>query len=194
MQEFDYLRLIYLLVLAIAISGLVYTQFKERLGYAIKATLTWVMIFFATIAVYGLWDDVRNAIVPTYITTHSEDRISLQRQADGHFYAKLNVDGKDIKFLIDTGASEIVLSKNDAEAAGIDFRRLRYSGRASTANGIVSTAPIRIEKLRFGNLVNRRIIAYVTAGDLDISLLGQSYLEQFDKVIIDGDIMTLQIN
>ncbi len=182
------------MLLAGAVSGLIYAQFRNRLGDALRTTLTWVMIFFGTIAAYGLWEEFRAAAVPNYVTSQTENAVSLRRQADGHFYANLTVNGRETRFLVDTGASGIVLSRRDAAAAGIDPDRLRYSDRASTANGIVKTAPVRIDELRLGGFVNRRVLAYVTSGELDISLLGQSYLSQFGKVVIDGDILTLRIN
>ena len=192
MAEIDYVRLLYLLLLAAAVGGLVYAQFRGRLGDAMRMAVTWAMIFFGTIAAYGLWQDFRNAAAPLYVTSQSENAVAFRRQPDGHFYAGLAVNGHVTRFLIDTGASGIVLSRRDAAAAGIDPGRLRYSGRASTANGIVRTAPVRIDELQLGSFVNRRVPASVTDSDLDVSLLGQSYLSQFDKVVIEGDILTLQ--
>ena len=194
MEQFDYMRLVYLALLAIAIGGLVYSQFKGRLGEALRTTVAWVMIFLGVISIYGLWDEIRDEIVPNVVTIQSEQEILLQRQADGHFYINLAVNGYDTTFLVDTGATEITLTHDDAVAAGINLNNLRYSGLASTANGMVRTSQILLEELALQDIfVRKRVRAFVTSGEMDISLLGQSYLSLFDKVIIDGDVMTLQL-
>lgn len=194
MEQFDYVRLVYLTLLVIAIGGLVYSQFKGRLGEALRTTVTWVMIFLGLIAVYGLWDEIRDEIVPNFVTIESEQEVLLKRQADGHFYINLTVNGRETVFLVDTGATGVVLTRDDAAAAGINLNNLRYSGLASTANGMVRTAQILLEELTLQDIfVRERVRAFVTSGEMDISLLGQSYLSLFDKVIIDGDVMTLQL-
>ena len=193
MEQIDYIRLVYLSLLAIAIGGLVFAQFKGRIGEALRITVTWAMIFIGVIAAYGLWDDIRNAASPSYIIHQTDNTVALRRQPDGHFYANATVNGQGIRFLVDTGATSIVLSRNDAALAGFKPDRLNYSGRASTANGTVKTAPVRIDNFQLGNIASQRLPASVNNSSLDVSLLGQSYLSRFNRVIIDGDIMTLQL-
>ena len=66
--------------------------------------------------------------------------MEVPRSADGHYYLTMEVNGAPIRFVVDTGATELVLSRADAERAGIDTGGLIYSGRAFTANGMVETA------------------------------------------------------
>ncbi len=194
MEKFDLMRLIYLLLLAVAVGGLIYNQFRGRWGEALRITITWLLIFIAVIAVYGLWEDIREALSPSQFTVASDGVVSLARQRDGHFYIDLVVNGQETLFLIDTGASEVVLSREDAVKAGVDLDDLRYTGLASTANGSVKTARILLDELALNDiLVQRRVEAFVTSGELTISLLGQSYLSLFDKVIIEDHVMTLYV-
>lgn len=194
MEKFDLMRLIYLLLLAAAVGGLIYNQFRGRWGEALRITITWLLIFIAVIAVYGLWEDIQEALSPSQFTVASDGVVSLARQRDGHFYIDLVVNGQETLFLIDTGASEVVLSREDAVKAGVDLDDLRYTGLASTANGSVKTARILLDELALNDiLVQRRVEAFVTSGELTISLLGQSYLSLFDKVIIEDHVMTLYV-
>lgn len=194
MQEFDYIRLVYLSILGLAVAGLIYTQFVGRMVEAIKTGITWVFIFLGVIASYGLWEDFRSAALPTNLVNQTDSQITLRRNIDGHFYALLSVNGHNTLFLIDTGATEINLTRTDAISAGFDPDMLNYNVPTSTANGIMNVAPVRIEELRFNDLVNRQVRAYVSSGESNVSLLGQSYLDQFNKVIIDGEYLTLQYN
>ena len=194
MEQFDLMRLIYLLLLAAAIGGLIYNQFRGRWGEALRITITWLLIFIGVIAVYGLWEDIQEALWPNQFTVASDGIVSLARQRDGHFYIDLAVNGQETLFLIDTGASEVVLSREDAVKAGVDINHLRYTGLASTANGSVKTARILLNELALNDiLVQRGVEAFVTSGDMTISLLGQSYLSLFDKVIIEDHVMTLYV-
>jgi aspartyl protease family protein len=119
------------------------------------------------------------------------DEIVLRRARDGHFHAEVGVNGHPVRFIVDTGATEIVLSRDDAAAAGIDTGALLYIGRARTANGIVRTAPVRLESLALGGRVDTGIRATVSEGDMGVSLLGMTYLERFSRIEIAGGEMRL---
>ena len=96
-----------------------------------------------------------------------------------------------MRFLVDTGASGIVLSRRDAEKVGLDPGGLAYLGTAQTANGRVATAGVRLGLVRLGTFTDTGVPASVTEGGLDTSLLGMSYLDRFANIAISGDVMTL---
>ncbi|MEL6599471.1 MAG: TIGR02281 family clan AA aspartic protease [Pseudomonadota bacterium] len=118
--------------------------------------------------------------------------VVLRRQRDGHFYANLQVNGADITFVVDTGATSIVLTRADAARAGIDPGSLRYTGIAATANGPVRFAPVTLDRVLLEGSTDRDVAATVNDGRLETSLLGMSYLERYAELTISGDRMILR--
>ncbi|KIC42490.1 aspartyl protease [Ruegeria sp. ANG-R] len=178
----DFGRLTYLVLLGAALLMWFITQNRQSLGKTMQQVAAWVFIFIGVIAVVGLWDDIRSTVSPTPQLTVTDQRIEVPRAFDGHYYLPMLVNGKAVTFLVDTGASNIVISPKDAERIGIDTEQLNYLGRASTANGVVRTAPVRLESLSLGPITDRDIPASVNGGDLDQSLLGMEYLHRFSNI------------
>ncbi len=116
----------------------------------------------------------------------------IPRSPDGHFRVRAQVDDADIVFLVDTGASGVVLTADDARRAGFDPSELAYTGRARTANGEVRLAPIRLERIRLGAVEAERFRASVSEGELFSSLLGMDFLQRFSRVTVEGDRMVLE--
>ncbi|TPE52967.1 retropepsin-like aspartic protease family protein [Amaricoccus solimangrovi] len=156
----------------------------------LRDMLLWAMIFLMAILAYSQRETLRDNLFPA--TTRFEGgAIELRRQADGHFYAALKVNGAPVTFMIDTGATRIVLSRPDAEAAGIDVAGLDYLARAQTANGLARLAPVRLRRISLGETGVSNVKANVSAGGLGISLLGMDFLDRFSKIEIEGDRMRL---
>ncbi|TKD22693.1 TIGR02281 family clan AA aspartic protease [Rhodobacter capsulatus] len=184
-------RVIYYLLLLLAIGGYLVAALRRRPGQALQQLMIWALIFLGVAAVAGIWPDVRAAILPAQTVTQS-GRIELPLRADGHYYLQASVNGAAIDFVIDTGASQVVLSRADAERAGIDTGALAYIGRAFTANGEVATAPVRLDSLSVGPFTDRDVAAVVNRGAMEGSLLGMSYLTRFGKVQFDDRRMILE--
>lgn len=179
-------NLIYLVVLGSAVIFWFVTNHQQSFRKNIQQGLAWLLLFIGVIAAYGMWGDIRSTVVPT-ATVHADGgAIEIPRSADGHYRLTMRVNGAAIVFVVDTGASEIVLSKADAAKAGLDPETLPYMGRAFTANGEVRTAPVTLDELRLGSFVDKRVRASVNGGDLEQSLLGMSYLQRFREITISG--------
>jgi aspartyl protease family protein len=116
-------------------------------------------------------------------------RRELARAADGHFYADAMVNGAQVHFLIDTGASMVALTPADAQRAGIALPAER--AMASGAGGTIEVIPVVIERIAIGPL-EARGVAGAVARELPVSLLGQSFLERVGRVEISGDRMVLR--
>jgi len=113
----------------------------------------------------------------------------LVREPDGHFYADAQVNGAQVRFMIDTGASFVALTREDAQRAGIPL-----NGERSTAMGVggaVQVSPVTIERIAIGSLAATQVQGAV-ADDLNVSLLGQSFLAQVGSVEIRDDRMVLR--
>ncbi|HPE25793.1 retropepsin-like aspartic protease family protein [Albidovulum sp.] len=182
----DFGRLAYLALLLLAVGGYFVAQARRNLGRTAQQAAIWVFIFIGVIVAYGLWGDLRRTVLPEQ-TRVVGDGIEVAASDDGHYYLTAEVNGARVLFVVDTGASQIVLTARDAERAGLDPAGLGYFGSAQTANGMVRTAPVRLERFTLGPFEDRNLPAVVNAGDLDTSLLGMSYLGRFRTLAISGD-------
>ena len=137
-----------------------------------------------------MWGDIRQTVMPTQQVL-SETGISVPRQADGHYYLTLEVNGSPVDFVVDTGATQVVLTQRDAQRIGIDPSELRYLGRANTANGVVETADVWLDQVALGPIVDEGVRAVVNKGAMENSLLGMTYLSAFDTIQIRDNELVL---
>ncbi|WP_220185274.1 TIGR02281 family clan AA aspartic protease [Paracoccus sp. S1E-3] len=186
----DWPRFAYLALLLLALGGYLITELRRDFSKSLRQMLAWGLIVLGLLAGYGLWNDVRHQIAPPQIV--QGDRIELPMASDGHFYVDLKLNGETVNFMVDTGASDIALRRRDAERIGLQLDALSYTGFAATANGTVSTAPVRISLIQIGDITDENVRADVVEGDLEISLLGMSYLRRFARVGFEGETMVLE--
>ena len=182
-------RMAYLVLLLVAVGGWVMVEYRKRLGLALRTAMAWGLIFLGVMAGYGLWNDIRQDVLPRQMVTEG-GTVELPRALDGHYYAQVDINGTGVLFLADIGASNMVLSRRDAERLGIDPEMLVFAGQASTANGTVRTARVTLPEVALGPFRDNDFAAYVTDGEMDVSLLGMDYLRRF-RVEIDGGKMIL---
>lgn len=187
----DLARLFYLLLLLMGLLGFFAIGGRRRLGASLRQLVIWALIFAMAIIAYGFRDTLRSELFPASATLGEDGAIALGRGADGHFHATLEVNGTPVRFIVDTGASDVVLSRRDAQRVGIDVDALAFTGRAMTANGPVATAQVRLDRVELGGVAEEGLRASVTAGPLDTSLLGMAYLDRFARIEIRGDRMLL---
>ncbi|NBZ87432.1 retropepsin-like aspartic protease family protein [Stagnihabitans tardus] len=184
-----WMRALYIGLLLAALSGWAMVEMRKGAGRTGRMALAWGMIFLGVVALYGLWGDIRRGIRPGQ--EEGAASVVLPRAEDGHYYATLTIAGVDVQFMADTGATEIVLNARDAARLGITGEGLAYTGTAMTANGMVQTARVTLRDVSFGPFSDAEIPAAVTTGEMDISLLGMSYLGLFD-ISIAGERMELR--
>lgn len=176
-------RLAFLALLLAALAGWFLMQMRGNAGRVFQQLAVWGLIFVGVVAAYGLWHDIRDDIAPLQAVSDG-GRVEVPRGPDGHYHLTLAVNGAPVRFVVDTGATDIVLSRADAAAAGIDTDTLAFTGQAMTANGTVATAPVRLESVVLGPHSDQNVRAVVNGGDLDVSLLGMGYLGRFDRIEI----------
>ena len=184
------MQLTYLVLLAAAIGGSAIVAGRNQWGKMAQQAAIWALIFVGVIAAYGLWDDLRNDVAPRQALIDG-GAVAVPRSPDGHYHLTLTVNDRPVRFIVDTGASQIVLSRQDAVAVGIDPDDLTYSGIAFTANGTVRTAPAVLGAVALEGIVDRNLPAVVNAGDMDASLLGMTYLRLFSRIEIADETLVL---
>ncbi len=181
----------YMLILLVFIgAGFVYGN-RERLSTTLLQAAVWVLIFCGVLIAYGFKDTLQQQFAPSR-AVQSADGFEVVRGNDRHFHLTLEVNGTPITFIVDTGASDIVLTQDDAKRVGIDVDSLAFLGRASTANGTVETAATVLDQVVLGDLVDRDVRASVNGGEMFGSLLGMSYLNRFSEISIRGDRLILK--
>ncbi|MFC3615944.1 TIGR02281 family clan AA aspartic protease [Lutimaribacter marinistellae] len=187
MDGTDVASVLYLALLGAALLFWYFTHHRANLGKTVQQAAAWVFIFIGVIAVVGLWEDIRGTVSPSSSMVVTEESIRVPRGPDGHYYLRLLVNDTPVEFLVDTGASQVVLTNGDARRIGVDLDNLNFFGRAMTANGEVRIAPVELDTITLGEFEDRGVTAWVNEGQMDRSLLGMTYLNRWASVsIADG--------
>lgn len=118
--------------------------------------------------------------------------VVLPRAPDGHFYADVQVNGRTIRFMVDTGATGVALTRDDALRAGVAFDPGRFEVVGNGASGPVRGQRVQIADMRLDLKQVSGVDAAVLDDGLGISLLGQSFLSHLASVTIADDRMTLR--
>ncbi|SHJ26412.1 aspartyl protease family protein [Palleronia salina] len=182
--------LVYLVLLGSVIAGYFFVSNRNSLGKTMQQAAIWGLIFVGAIAVAGLWSDLRDDVAPAQVLS-SRGELVVPRSFDGHYRVTLNIQDIPVDFIVDTGASDMVLSQRDARRVGLDPEQLAYTGRARTANGTVPMAFVMLSEVSVGEFVAEDVRASVNGGEMSSSLLGMSYLQRFGRISIENDRLTL---
>jgi len=110
---------------------------------------------------------------------------------EGHYFTDGDVAGKPLNFIVDTGATTVALSRDEARSVGVDVDHLTYDVPMTTASGSARAAQTTLPQLRIGDIQLLNVSAVVMDVPGDVALLGQTFLGRIDKVSIEGDRMTL---
>jgi aspartyl protease family protein len=176
---------------------------RQRLGHTLMQLVAWLAIFLVIMAAYtqryelqDFASRITGGLVPgspiSVVNADGSTQITLIRSNSGHFSAHGSIDAASVTFLIDTGASEIVLASEDAARAGIDTSALHYTIPVSTANGMTTSARLRVGSIAIGPIEYRNISVMVARkGDLTTSLLGMTFINRLRSFEIRGDRMIL---
>ncbi|MHB8529565.1 MAG: TIGR02281 family clan AA aspartic protease [Caulobacteraceae bacterium] len=106
---------------------------------------------------------------------------SISKAADGHYWAEAEVDGHPIRFLVDTGATAVALTADDARRLGIDPASLNYSYSVATANGAARAAQVQLASIAVAGARVDNVQAFVLDRGLETSLLGMTYLGRLSE-------------
>lgn len=181
-----------LLILALISSGMVFSR-KIDFGRMGRDIAAWLALGFVVVLGYSYQAELKAVgarmmaeLAPSRPVALSQDALSLTRGEDGHFQVIGWADNTRIRFLIDTGATNISLSPADAKRIGVDFSALRYTTRYQTANGVAYGAPYRLKILSIGPIEFRDVAVSISQTERDESLLGMSFLNRLSSFEITG--------
>lgn len=202
-------RLLYIITLgAFALLLLVGTlgDYRGRGIQGLRHAAVWLLVLVALLAGYSYRDDLRTVayrvagevLPPGHVMTidtgtTGEKAVKLRSDGSGHFLAQGAVNGVEVRLLVDTGASTVVLKATDAAEAGIDVDGLSFSVPVQTANGTAYAAPVRLRSVAIGPIVLDGVEGLVAKpGSLNQNLLGMSFLNRLRSYGVEGDFMTLR--
>lgn len=111
----------------------------------------------------------------------------------GHFWLDGQVDGANVRFMVDTGASGVALDRDTAERAGFHLVDRDFTGRSQTASGVARTAPVTLRRLKIGPMTLRNVNAHVVDGTMNgMGLLGMSVLRRLDSYEVSANRLYLR--
>lgn len=192
----------YGMIAALIGSGVLASQ--RNLGQAVRSLAIWSLIALALVTVYLYRNDAQDVasrlsagLIPgrasTYTDSQGFNTVVLYKASNGHFQADVSINGKSVPMMVDTGASMIALTYEDAERAGVDMAGLSFTSPVMTANGQAMMAPVTIPSLSIGGIERTNIRAGVAErGRMDESLLGMSFLQTLSAFSFEGDELKLR--
>jgi aspartyl protease family protein len=120
-------------------------------------------------------------------------RVELKAASNGHFHVRADVNGRSIPAMVDTGASLVVLTYEDAGRAGVFLKPSDFSHPVATANGSARVALVTLDSISIGDITVRNVPAAVTeAGRMQTTLLGMSFLSKLERVDMRDGVMVLK--
>ena len=188
----------YSILLAAIASGIVYSRrFTARETF--RNIAIWTCIAVVLVLGYTFYDrirdaagDARTALVPSYPAEVDANTMVFSENRDGDFAVIGSVNGQTVEFMVDTGASDIVLTPDDARRAGIDMASLHFIRGFETANGIGSGAPVTLNTLEIGPVKLFNVPVSVNGTKLHNSLLGMAFLKRMKSFEMKGQKLYLR--
>ena len=175
------------------------------LGWRLSASpaLRTALASSAIVAIGLIAYSASQAIEPNYLAsarvkttqtanTYEWGVVHLKAGSMGHFFAAGEVEGTDVDFMIDTGATLVALTYDDALSIGLPVHSLRFNTSIKTANGQTWGATVELGDVTIGDITVRNVQAMILDGGLDRSLLGMSFLSKLTSFEIARDRLTLR--
>ena len=166
---------------------------------SLKYALNWTAIVAVLWVGYVFKDDAKelgarlvSSITPSVPMATANGDLTISQSSDGSYYITGAVNGQPVTFLVDTGASDVVLAPEDARRAGIDVSGLTFSRASSTANGIGWDSPVTVSSLEVSGVRLLEFPVVVNKASMPNSLLGMSYLKRLKSFRFDHNRLILQ--
>jgi aspartyl protease family protein len=195
----DFSALVIKVALLVFLGGSALMLFRHRLTAALEATLFWLLIGLILAAGYTYRGDLRQIAdrmlaqaIPGRAAVRGKT-VEVARGAGGEFRIAMEVNGARVPMIFDTGATSVVLTQEAARAAGLPLEVLNYSIAVETAGGRTRAAPVTLDRLAVGGIVERAVPALVAQpGPLRTSLLGSSFLNRLEGFEVRGERLILR--
>jgi aspartyl protease family protein len=195
----EFSSLVVYTVLLVFVGSAVIAIFRRRWLHALESALLWVIVAVLLMVGYTYRLDLRDVsdrvlaeVIPGRPASRGKT-VEIARSRGGEFAVAVRINGVSIPMMLDTGASSVVLTQEAAKAAGLPLQVLSYSVNVDTANGRAHAAPVTIDRLAVGSIVERSIPALIAQpGQLRTSLLGMSFLNRLEGWEVRGDRLVMR--
>lgn len=174
--------------------------FRGNAIAAFGALLVWVAILFGVVAAYAYRFELRAVservlavLIPGTAVDIADREVMVMRRTDGQFIVNATVGGRLVPFVLDTGASTVVIRAEDAARLKVKTRQLTFDVEVSTANGHTLAAEIELPRLSIGAITQTRVKALVAKpGALNQNLLGMSFLNGLASFTVSDDRLVMR--
>ena len=200
---YDIQQLIYFSVI---LASLIIFVFRSKISLKdiFCYSILWSAVGVSLLIIYSYKNDIYKIsqklyanLVPGYVISSEKNpyQATIIANQDGHFYVNALVNEGNVKFVVDTGATIVTLSWQDARNIGINPNELNFSTKTMTANGPSFSAPIFLNEIRIGNIIIKNISANVGSSNLDTSLLGMNFLKRLQSFeFVDNSLIMISEN
>jgi aspartyl protease family protein len=195
----DFASLAYKIAILVFAGAAALIMFRERFAQALTAAVFWVVLALILVIGYSYRFELRDVadrvmaeLMPGHVITRRRS-VEVARTANSDFDVTTQINGARVAMVLDTGASSVVLTRDDAKAAGLPLEVLAYTANIDTANGRTRAASVTLDRIAVGGLVERSVEALVAQpGQLKTSLLGMSFLNRLQSWEVRGDRLLLR--
>jgi aspartyl protease family protein len=198
-SDFDQATLIQLIGFFVLVSAGVVFSRRFKTKDALRNVALWCGVFAALVLIYTFRDElasvgtrIRSELIPGYPIATGAHEMTIVASDDGGFYVEGEINAAPARFLIDTGATFIVLSPADAARAGIDTANLDYSLPFESAHGSGFGASATVTRLIVGGFELHDVAVMVDKSPMSSSLLGMAFLHQLDSFEVHGKRLVLR--
>lgn len=195
----DWIQLVKISAILLVVCSGVLALRRIPLGETLRNLAVWGLIGGVLLIGYAYRDDftgianrLGGELMPSRAVQTGDGVVELRASAGGHFVVTAQVNGQPVDFLVDTGASDIVLSPADATRLGYHPENLSFTRQYTTANGIGRGAPIRLDSLAVGPIAFGGVPASVNEAPMSESLLGMTFLRRLDSYEVRRDTLILR--
>ncbi len=180
---------IYPIALLILFSGGLRNAFRKNPGGSFRIVLGWIMVFAALVFGYDMYQTYKVNQIAERTQGVPPDYIIQKRGA--HFYTDVWVNGVKLSFMVDSGATLVVLTKENAQKVGIDVDKITDYLIVSTANGEKMEKTTYVREMKIGEVVFKDVRIAVSEEGLDQNLLGNSFMKNFSQKLEVGNELRL---
>jgi aspartyl protease family protein len=181
------------------VGALALAMFREQFSRAIESALIWVVVALLLAISYAYryeLHEVADRVMTELVPSHTASRtraVWLVRDGGGHFELKAQLNGARINMILDTGATSVLLTQEDAKAVGLPIEVLAYTVSIDTANGRTRAAAVTLDRVLVGGIEERSIPALIAQpGQLRTSLLGMTFLNRLESWEVRGERLVMR--